>query len=263
MTGPPAREPAVIPGACPVQWAGQHAVVTMPEHLDVSSAAQASGTLLAVINRGATTLTADMTTTLSCDYAGADALARAYKRAVASGAQLRLVVTDPAVRRVLSLSGIDRLVPAYPSLAAATLGRAPAPVPGAERTRMLLMRTNGRAPPGRAGQPPEWLLAAPPPSGKGTANGTGHHALVLAATAAAREHRARDLLDTIITSLVAARLSLQATLDLPAGAARAGITAVLGDLDDTIRMIRHTAFAAAPACPPEPHYAAAPGGTHA
>jgi anti-sigma B factor antagonist len=255
----------VIPGSCRVQWTGRHAIVTLPEHLDVSNAAQASDTLLAVINRGATTLTADMAATISCDYAGADILARVYKRAVANGTQLRLVVTAPAVRRMLSLSGIDRLVPAYPSLAASALGPAPAPAPGAERIRTRLTRTNGREPPGRAGQPPDWLLAARPPSGNGAANDAGRHALAPHRSAAAeREHQARDLLDTIITSLFAAGLSLQATLDLPAEAARDRITAVLGDLDDTIQVIRDTAFAAAsPACPPEPHPATPPGGTHA
>jgi hypothetical protein len=39
---------------------------------------------------------------------------------VASGAQLRLVVTNPSVRRVLTLNGLDRLIPIYPFLTAAT-----------------------------------------------------------------------------------------------------------------------------------------------
>ena len=79
--------------------------------------------LLSVINRGATALIADMTATVSCDHAGADAMVRAYQRAAVSGTQLRLVVTTQIVRRVLSLNGLDRLVSIYPSLEAATAAR--------------------------------------------------------------------------------------------------------------------------------------------
>jgi hypothetical protein len=59
-------------------------------------------------------------TTTSCDHAGADAVVRAFQRAVISGTKLRLVVTAEHVSRVLSLSGLDHLVPIYPSLEAAT-----------------------------------------------------------------------------------------------------------------------------------------------
>lgn len=71
-------------------------------------------------SRGAATLILDMTATASCDHAGADAVVRAYQRAVASGTQLRLVVTAEIVRRVLSINGIDRLISIYPSVDAAT-----------------------------------------------------------------------------------------------------------------------------------------------
>ena len=72
-----------------------------------------------VINRGAAALIADMTATLSCDHAGADAVVRAYQRAVVNGTQLRLVVTAPIVQRVLGVNGLDRLIPIYPCLEAA------------------------------------------------------------------------------------------------------------------------------------------------
>jgi PAS domain-containing protein len=81
-----------------------------------------------VINRGAVTLIADMTVTVSCDHAGADAVVRAYQRATVSGTQLRPVVTAPVVRRVLGLNGLDRLVSIYPSLEAALAAGAPAAV---------------------------------------------------------------------------------------------------------------------------------------
>src|SRR5260370_10531994 len=69
-----------------------------------------------------------MTATASCDHAGADAVVRACQRGVISGAELRLVVTAQIVSRVLSISGVDRLVSIYPSLEAATAAQPPAPV---------------------------------------------------------------------------------------------------------------------------------------
>ena len=110
----------------PVEWAGAQAVVTLPEHIGISNAGQVREELLSVINRGATTLIADMTATLSCDHAGAGAVARARQRAAASGTELRLVVTAQVVARVLSLAGLDRTVSVYPSLEAATAARLPA-----------------------------------------------------------------------------------------------------------------------------------------
>jgi hypothetical protein len=50
-----------------VKWTGSQAVVTLPEHIDVSNAGQISEELLSVINLGAVELIADMTATVSCD----------------------------------------------------------------------------------------------------------------------------------------------------------------------------------------------------
>jgi anti-sigma B factor antagonist len=88
--------------------------------MDGSNAEQIQDELLSVINGGATGLIADMTATIWCDHAGAGAVVRAFQRAVITGTELRPVVTAPAVSRVLSRSGVDRLVPIHPSLEAAT-----------------------------------------------------------------------------------------------------------------------------------------------
>ena len=142
----------MIRDAYPVQWAGRQAVVALPEHIGVSNAGLIREELLSVINRGATALIADMTATISCDHAGADAVARAFQRAVISGTELRLVVTAQIVRRVLGINGLDRLVSIYPSLEAATAVRPPAPALAlvAENARA---GTNGNAPPRRPGGP--------------------------------------------------------------------------------------------------------------
>jgi len=102
-----------------VEWAGRRAIVAFPAHIDVTNVGQLRDRLLSVVNRGAAVLIADMTGTLSCDHAAVEAIARACQRAAVSGAQLRLVVTVPAIRRVLGIEGLDRLVSIYPSLEAA------------------------------------------------------------------------------------------------------------------------------------------------
>lgn len=111
----------------PVRWADQQAVVTLPRHISNSNAGQIRELLLWIINRGAAVLIADLTGTLSCDFSGADALARAHHRAVANGTELRLVVTADVIRRVLALNGLGRLVAVYPDLEGALAAGAESP----------------------------------------------------------------------------------------------------------------------------------------
>jgi len=127
----------------PVRWAGRQAVVTLPEHIGAANAGQIREELLAVINRGAEIVIADMITTISCDQAGTDAVVRACQRAVLSGAELRLVVAARTAWRRLSLSGLDGLdgvVSIYPSLAAAVAAGPPdeTAVPPAEQVHRSL-----------------------------------------------------------------------------------------------------------------------------
>ena len=114
--------------SCPEQWTGRQVVVTLPGHVDESNAGQIGDQLLSAIDRGASELIADMTGTASCDHAGAGAVVRAYQRAAANGTQLRLVITAEIVRRTISLNGLDRVIPVYPSLKVATSAAEPATV---------------------------------------------------------------------------------------------------------------------------------------
>ena len=111
-----------------MHWAGQQAVVALPGHMDASDAGQIREELLSVINGGATALIADMTATTWCDHACADAVVRAFQRAVICGTELPLVVTAEHVSRVFSLTGLDRLVPIYPSLEAVPAASPPTEV---------------------------------------------------------------------------------------------------------------------------------------
>src|SRR6516164_6349644 len=106
-------------GREPVAWAGRRAVVAFPEHVDESNAAQIREQLLAVFDNGAAVVIADMSATASCNPAGVDAVSLASQHAAIRRAELRLVATAPAVRRLLAAQGLDRLVPVYSSVEAA------------------------------------------------------------------------------------------------------------------------------------------------
>jgi anti-anti-sigma factor len=193
---------------CPVRWINRQAVMSLPEHIDRSNAGRVREQLLLVINRGAVALIADLAATLSCDYSGTDALARAYQRAVASRTELRIVVTADVVRRVLSLSGLDRLVSVYPTLdAALAAGAARREVPGQPAT-------------------PAISPAGPKPAD------------LARAAAADPANRTRELLDWVVTSIHNVGVSLQAAIDLPRDITAQRITEALRHLDDVAQEIR-------------------------
>ena len=62
-----------------------------------------------------------MSGTRSCDWAGARALASAFSQAATGGTELRLVTASDAVRRVISLNGLDRLVPIFEDVMSASV----------------------------------------------------------------------------------------------------------------------------------------------
>jgi anti-anti-sigma factor len=139
----------------PVEWTGRRAIVGFPGTVDISNVSQLRDRLLAVINRGAAVVIADMTGTVSCDHSLVDALVRACQRASVSGTQLRLVVAAPIVRRVLLIEGLDRLVSIYPSLEAATAAGLP---PSIVPAHLLVSPRPG-------GEVPERLAGAPAKAG--------------------------------------------------------------------------------------------------
>jgi anti-sigma B factor antagonist len=100
-------------------WAGGVAIMTLPAEVDISNAEQVREGLLSAMAQGASRVIADMTATTFCDSAGVTALVRVVRQATAHGSRLRLAATAPAVTRVLALTGVDRLIEVYPSVAAA------------------------------------------------------------------------------------------------------------------------------------------------
>lgn len=100
-------------------WYGRTAVVKMPAEIDLTNADAMREALLSVLNQSAVGLVVDMTATTFCDSAGITALARAARRAAATGATIRLVATAAPVLRVFSLVGIDQLINIHPTVDAA------------------------------------------------------------------------------------------------------------------------------------------------
>jgi anti-sigma B factor antagonist len=113
----------------PVRWSGATAVVELPAEVDLTVADAAREAMLAALNQGAALLVADMTATTFCDSSGITAIVRAARRASAGGALVRVAAASPAVLRVFSLVGIDRLIEIRP-----TVSDALGPVPAQEQT---------------------------------------------------------------------------------------------------------------------------------
>jgi anti-sigma B factor antagonist len=102
-----------------VELAGGVPVVAVPEEIDMANAEELGSALLEAAAGSPGTLVADMSRTQYCDSSGIHALLAAHKRAQANGCELLLVVPDAAVRRVFTITGIDRLIPYFTSLDAA------------------------------------------------------------------------------------------------------------------------------------------------
>jgi anti-sigma B factor antagonist len=113
-------------------------VVTAPEDIDFSNAAGLRAALLEAATSGQGTFVVDMSRTQFCDTAGLHALVGAHKRARACGGQVVLVIRGSAVLRIFSVTGLDHVIPYFPSLEQA-LGQTPAtsggPSPGEEHGR--------------------------------------------------------------------------------------------------------------------------------
>jgi anti-sigma B factor antagonist len=102
------------------------AVVTLPGEIDVSNDGQVQDTLISALDDGTAVLVADAGGTTYCGCSGVTALLLTHHRAAAAGAQLRVVVGSPSMRRILELTAADQVLNTYPTLAAALAdGQAP------------------------------------------------------------------------------------------------------------------------------------------
>jgi anti-sigma B factor antagonist len=103
----------------PVEVLGGVPVVASPEEIDITNAEALRSALLTATAGGPGTLVVDMTRTRFCDSSGLHTLIAAHKRAGAEGREVLLVIPSVAVLRVFALTGMDRVIPNFTSLAEA------------------------------------------------------------------------------------------------------------------------------------------------
>jgi anti-sigma B factor antagonist len=144
----------------PIEMVNGVPVVAAPAEIDISNADWLDAVLREAADRGHERFVVDMTGTQYCDSAGLGALVRAHNRALADGGELRLVrPTSASVLRVFALTGIDQVIPTFPSLYEA-VEPAPATAPRPPRPRR-------RPKPGMRTRPHR------PPPGPGTSTSAG------------------------------------------------------------------------------------------
>jgi anti-sigma B factor antagonist len=100
-------------------------VVAAPEEIDITNAQGLREALHQAAGDGSGTVVVDLTRTRFCDSAAIHALVDAYKRAQAAGGQVLLAFSGTAVPRIFEITGVDRVIPGFPSVADA-LARIPA-----------------------------------------------------------------------------------------------------------------------------------------
>lgn len=101
----------------PVSWAGDLAVVTAPEEIDMTNAASLRAALLSAAENDPPAIVVDLTATEFCDSTGLNVLVRAHKQLEQPGTELRLAVRAAAVNRILAVTGFAGMFRIYDSLA--------------------------------------------------------------------------------------------------------------------------------------------------
>jgi anti-sigma B factor antagonist len=98
-------------------------VVVLPAEIDVTNSDEVYQQLTEALSPGVGTVIADLTSTSFCDSSGVHAIVRAHELAAARDVGIRLAVAPGgSVRRVLQLTGADRVVPVFASVPEATQG---------------------------------------------------------------------------------------------------------------------------------------------
>jgi anti-anti-sigma factor len=119
----------------PVTVVGGVPVVAAPEEIDITNAVWLRAALHEATAQGNRTLVADMSQTRFCDSSGLNVLVRAHQCAQADGGGVRLVISAAAVLRIFVITGMDRVIPIFPSLEEAlaqTSARCEVPAPAAD-----------------------------------------------------------------------------------------------------------------------------------
>jgi anti-sigma B factor antagonist len=110
----------------PVEILAGVPVVATPEEIDITNAGDLRTALLESAARGPGTLVVDMSRTQFCDTAGLHTLVAAHKRALAEGGEVRLVISNAAVKRIFAITGLNHVIPNFTTVREA-LVQAPEP----------------------------------------------------------------------------------------------------------------------------------------
>ncbi|MGN6678623.1 MAG: STAS domain-containing protein [Streptosporangiaceae bacterium] len=100
----------------PIEVVAGVPVLAAPEEIDITNAEALRSALLNAAGNGHGTLVVDMSRTRFCDVSGLRAVLATRRRAEAEGREV-LVIPSTSVVRVLALTGMDRLIPSFTSLA--------------------------------------------------------------------------------------------------------------------------------------------------
>jgi anti-sigma B factor antagonist len=92
-------------------------VVGAPEEIDITNAKGLREALYQATGDGSGTFVVDLTRTRFCDSAAIHALVDAHKRARAAGGRVLLAFSGTAVPRIFEITGVDRVIPGFPSVA--------------------------------------------------------------------------------------------------------------------------------------------------
>jgi anti-sigma B factor antagonist len=98
-------------------------VVSVRGEVDISSVGALDDALDAQFDAGACSVVVDFLGVTFLDSTGLSALVRAHRRSTEQGGRLALVMDDPQLLRLLSISGLDRLIPSFATLDAALADR--------------------------------------------------------------------------------------------------------------------------------------------
>jgi anti-sigma B factor antagonist len=103
----------------PVELVQGTPVVAAPVEIDITNADALRAALGQAAESGHGTLVVDMTRTTFCDSAAIHALVDAHKRSRTEGGQVLLAMSGAAVPRIFEITGVDQVLPRFPSLAEA------------------------------------------------------------------------------------------------------------------------------------------------
>jgi len=99
-----------------VRWQDGVLVLAVAGELDVLSAEMLDRELAALAAAGHSRIVLDVESLAFCDACGLRVLIRAQDRAVALGGWLRLVGATPGIRRVLRITRLTQVLPAFETL---------------------------------------------------------------------------------------------------------------------------------------------------